>query len=213
MRILPGLLFLFATASFGAELTPLIENGRVGVAIQNLAFPDKLDRDLTSGLTNRILIRVTLADEARAPVMQRAVEIAVRYDLWEEHFVTTTSLDGAAGQPRTMAGLKDVKAMLSRIRLPALFQSGEATRTLVLTADVLLNPIDRERMEMIRKWVAENSIGVGDVEGRTASDNMSVIIFNRIFEQYARGADVAAVWRETLTSRPFRLHEIADERR
>ena len=212
MRILAGLLVLFAAASSGAELTPMIDNGRVGVVIQDLAFPDKLDRDLTSGLTNRILIRVTLTDEARAPAIQRAVEIAVRYDLWEEHFVTTTSLDGAPGQPRTIASLTDLRAMLRNIRLPALFQPGDPARFLVLTADVLLNPIDRERMEMIRKWVAENSIGVGDVEGRTSA-SMSVALFNRIFEQYAKGADVASVWRETLASRPFRLDELTDERR
>jgi hypothetical protein len=214
-RLIASLLLLAATASSAADLMPILENGRLGAEIEDLAFPDKLPKELTSGLTNRILIRITLVENDQAPGVQRAVEVAVRYDLWEEHFITTTTLDGAVAEARTIASLDELRAMLRRMRLPALFQAdnrGSASR-LRLTADVLLNPIDRERMEMIRKWVAENSIGPGDVEGRTASDNMSVVIFNRIFEQYAKGAEVAAVWHETLSSRPFRLNELTNERR
>jgi hypothetical protein len=37
-------------------------------------------------------------------------------------------------------------------------------------------------------------------------------IFNKIFEQYAAGADVASAWHLTLTSQPFTLKELAHVR-
>ena len=37
-------------------------------------------------------------------------------------------------------------------------------------------------------------------------------IFNKIFEQYAQGADVAATWKESLSSKPFRTGDVGDER-
>jgi hypothetical protein len=111
--------------------------------------------------------------------------------------------------------LDEMQAALRNLRLPRLFTTAgmSATQAHTLTAEVLLNPLDRERMEMIRKWVAENSIGPADIGGHDAGGGLSVAIFNRIFEQYAKGADIAAVWRETSTSQPFRLEELSDESR
>jgi hypothetical protein len=53
---------------------------------------------------------------------------------------------------------------------------------------------------MIRKWVAENSTPVNADQGIATSNT----VFNRIFEQYADGSDLAAVWRVELKSPPFR---------
>jgi hypothetical protein len=181
--------------------------------VESTAWPDTLRKDLTSGLTNRILIRVTLAREA-VIIQQRAVEIAVRYDLWDERFVMSVALDGAEAETATIKSLDEVRAALRQLRLPHLFATSgiPTTQSLIIEAEILLNPVDRERMEMIRKWVAENSIAASDIGARNPG-GVSVAIFNRIFEQYAKGADVAAMWRETSTSRPFRLEEIDNESR
>src|SRR5262245_3006800 len=81
------------------------------------------------------------------------------------------------------------------------------TSALVLKAEVLLNPIDRERMEAIRKWVEENTAPTTrGLNGTSPAGNTSPsanAIFNRIFEQYAIGGDFAAVWKESLTSQSF----------
>ncbi|MFC4311127.1 hypothetical protein ACFPN2_18665 [Steroidobacter flavus] len=202
--------FLYAANACAAELTPAVQNGQLGLTIEAPAYPDTLRKDLTSGLTNRILIRVTLARGTEI-VSTRAVEIAVRYDLWDEHFNTTVTLDGVQTEARIVPNMEQMQTFLRRLPLPRLFASNGLGRghALTLTADILLNPVDRERMEMIRKWVAQNNVGPGDAGGRNG--DLAVAIFNKIFEQYSKGAEVAAVWRETSVSRPFRLEELADE--
>jgi len=203
--------FLYAADAFGGQLTPAVQKGQLGLILDAPAYPDTLGKDLTSGLTNRILIRVTLARGTEV-VGTRAVEIAVRYDLWDEHFTTTVTLDGAQTDVKIITGMEQMQAFLRRLSLPRLFAGNglEHAPPLTLTAEVLLNPVDRERMEMIRKWVAQNNVGPGAVGGRNNGD-LAVAIFNKIFEQYSKGADVAAVWRETSVSRPFLLEELADE--
>jgi hypothetical protein len=43
-----------------------------------------------------------------------------------------------------------------------------------------------------------------EVAGRQGITESNAI-FNRIFEQYADGSNVAAAWRAAATSRPFRI--------
>lgn len=206
-------LLLHAAIGWAAQLTPSLESGQLSVLVESTALPDSLRKDLTSGLTNRILIRVTLASGAQI-VQQRAVEIAVRYDLWDERFVTSIALDGTETQARDLQSVDEVQALLRQLRLPRLFATTGMTPTRLhtVTAEILLNPVDRERMEMIRKWVAENSIAPADIGGRNTG-GLSLALFNRIFEQYATGADIAAIWRERITSRPFKLEDLAQESR
>ncbi|MET0535826.1 MAG: hypothetical protein ABW171_16540 [Steroidobacter sp.] len=204
-------LLLHAAAGWASQLTPSMDAGQLSVLVESTTLPEALRKDLTSGLTNRILIRVTLASGAKT-VQQRAVEIAVRYDLWDEHFAVRVALDGAEAEARTLKTLDEMQALLRALRLPRLFATTgmNATQPHNVTAEILLNPIDRERMEMIRKWVAESSIAPADIRGRNTSD-LSLVIFNRIFEQYAKGADIAAIWRETLTSPPFTFDKLPDD--
>jgi hypothetical protein len=208
------LIFLEAASIEAADLTPIVQQSDLGLIIQGAAYPATLSRDLTSGLTNRFLVRVSLANGAEV-LHRRAVEIAVRYDLWDEHFTTVVSMDGVAEDARVMRNLDEVMAFLAQLRFSKLFSTDRLghAQTFTLSADMLLNPIDRERMEMIRKWVAQNSIGPSDPTGRTASADLTVAIFNKIFEQYTTGADVAATWRETSMSAPFKLEELTHESR
>lgn len=211
-RCLATLAFvLYAAGACAAQLTPAVQNGQLGLVLE-ASYPDSLRKDLTSGLTNRILIRVTLS-RGNEIVRRRAVEIAVRHDLWDEHFEITVTLDGAAADARTIQNMEEMQAFLQRLHLRRLFAINGIDRKqpLSLTAEILLNPVDRERMEMIRKWVAQNNIGPSDAGGRNGGGDLAVAIFNKIFEQYAKGADVAAVWRETSVSLPFRLEALADE--
>lgn len=205
-------LVLYAGGACAAQLTPAFDNGQLGLTLESAAYPETLRKDLTSGLTNRILVRVTLA-RGNEVVRRRAVEIAVRYDLWDEHFVTTVMLDGVETEARTLQTMEQVQTFLRRLRLPRLFATNalERQRPFTLTADILLNPVDRERMEMIRKWVAQNNIGPGNLDARNGGSDVAVAIFNKIFEQYAKGAEVAAVWSETSVSQPFRLEELVYE--
>ena len=59
------MLMLSMRRVWAAEVMPVVENQRVGVEIRHLSFPDTLDRDLKSGLSSRLLARITLQAESR----------------------------------------------------------------------------------------------------------------------------------------------------
>jgi hypothetical protein len=214
-----GLLLLFASATCAAaELSPFLSDRQVGVRVTHVNYPENLRKDLTSGLTNTLLIRMSLLADAQV-VRQRTATLTVKYDLWEETFAATLSIEGANVDSTIYGTLADVTAALAQLELPGVFRSAElpAARKLVIRAEMLLNPLDRERMEKIRKWVAENSTYAPP--GRTGVGTLSPVgtgssnsVFNKIFEQYAAGANVAAAWTENGTSKPFQLEELRDER-
>jgi hypothetical protein len=195
-----GLWLMCATAA-AASLAPSDTNGEIGIRVEGLAYPPTLARELESGLTNRLYLRVTVFDGPAALRVSTA-EIAIRYDLWEQTFIVTRTVERAPAETRKLANMNEMNDYLNSLHLPRLFaaRSLPANRDLTLRAELLLNPIGREKLRMIRKWVAENSTPVGADQGISTSNT----VFNRIFEQYADGSDLAAVWRVELTSPPFR---------
>jgi hypothetical protein len=207
-----ALLVLLANAGAdAAEVSVTLNEGKLGARIDAISYPATLPKELTSGLTNRFYARVSLLDAADI-VDQRALEIAIRYDLWDQKFSIVSTMDGATVESRTLTSVADVNALLGALPLPKLFDAAKlpTTRELMLRVEVLLNPIGREKMRMLRKWVAQNSTPeVGGDQGISMSNSL----FNRIFEQYTDGSDIAAVWRVAAESKPFRLDNLANERR
>jgi hypothetical protein len=208
MRRALALLLLFAAADVGAaEVAVTRHENKLGVRLLAVGYPTTLSKDLTSGLTNRLFARVTLMHAAKV-LDQRAVEIALRYDLWDERFSIVSTMNGAVVDSRNLGQLAEVEAMLGALPLPGLFDTLSLSegRDYLLRVELLLNPIDREKMRAIRKWVAQNTTPpVGDDEGLSASNS----VFNRIFEQYA-DSDLAAAWRVTLNT-AFRLESVKHE--
>jgi hypothetical protein len=217
LRLLVSLVLLAlfaATDVLGAQLTPLLQGGELGVDLQGASLPPTIRKDLVSGLTNRIVIRVTLVSPGQ-PAAERLVGFAIKYDLWEETFGVKVDVDALPVSASTGQRLDEVIAMLNDLNLPRLFAVDAATagRSLALTAEILFDPIEKARMEEIRKWVAENNhSGPPDASslsaGLPAPRSTSARLFNRIFEQYAAGASVAATWKQTVTSKPFKLEEL-----
>jgi len=96
---------------------------------------------------------------------------------------------------------------LNDLRLPRLFkiQVPGSANTLTLKVQVLLNPIQRERLERIRQWVKDNSsyVPLEGTERGTSPETGTNALFNRIFEQYVAGEDLAAQWRQEVVSNSF----------
>ncbi len=214
--LLALVLALTSPGVHGAQLSPVLERGELGAVLQGATLPPTLRKDLASGLTNRIVVRVTLL-MAEQPIAQKLVGIAVKYDLWEETFAVKVSVDDMPVAAMTYRSVEDVVAMLTDLTLPRLFAvdpSGAGVgKSVALTAEVLFDPIEKARMEEIRKWVAENdrpnptdatSVGTGLPAPRSTTSRL----FNKIFEQYAAGASVAAAWKQTVSSKPFNLEEL-----
>jgi hypothetical protein len=200
-----------------AELIPFVKDKRLGVIVRDTRLPQSVHKDLASGLTNRILIRVTLL-KGSAPVARRVIDVAIKYDLWEETFnLAVTVADGVVAA-RAYPSMDKVIAALSRLKLPDLFPAGELAEgnEFKLTAELLFDPVDNARLAEIRKWVAENSkdmpvnpTDLGAVIPAPSSDSRT--LFNRIFEQYATGISVSAGWSDTAASRSFRPLDLRDE--
>lgn len=202
--------------ALAAELRPVVNGDRVGVLIKGLALPASLTKDLKSGLTNRILIRVTLLMDARV-VDRKAVEMDVTYDLWDENFRLTVNVDHEVVHTEVIATLGAVMTIVSSPALAEVFVVAAPTQEAkyTLQGEILLNPIEREKMDKLRKWVAENNTNatasgsaLPDPTGLAAplpTASPSDSLFNRLFEQYARGDDIAALWHITLVSSSFSL--------
>jgi hypothetical protein len=205
------LLLLCATGAEAADVSVTFDGAKLGARLGALPLPATLSKELTSGLTNRLHVRVSLLD-ARDVVAERILEVAIRFDLWDETFLVNSSIDGAKHESLTLATLAEVDALLRALPMPRLFDTGSmpVTREMVLRVQVLLNPIDREKMRMIRKWVAQNSMPGLEVE---QGASMSSVLFNRIFEQYEGGSSLAAAWHVELSSAPFRLDRLRHEER
>lgn len=216
LRRLVALILLALLApldGLGAQLTPSLQDGELGVILKGLSLPPTLRQDLVSGLTNRIVIRVTLMGPRPQP--PKLVGIAVKYDLWEETFAVKTTVDEVAVAAASYRNVDEVISMLTNLSLPQLFtvDPGSGGNELALTTEILFDPIEKARMEEIRKWVAENNRpstpdSATLSPGLSAPRSTTARVFNRIFEQYAAGASVAAAWKQTVTSKPFRAADL-----
>jgi hypothetical protein len=199
-------LLLASTLAPAAELTHFIEDGHIGARVQALAFPESLRKDLRSGLTNRLLMRMNLQEGAQWRAAA-TVQIALQYDLWDERFRVELVINGTAIDAPVLRTVDEAVSWLRDLRLPRVFESPATPGALTLKVEALLNPIERERMERIREWVTENSSYVPLESGTksTTSEASSNAMFNRIFEQYASGNDVAAQWRQEMISASFSI--------
>ena len=200
---------MWSTAGAAATLSVNQSGGEIGMRIDALVYPESLPRELESGLTNRLYLRVTVLD-GETTLQVSTVELAIRYDLWDQAFTVTRTVNTAPAETVTLASTSEMNAFLQSLHVPRIFSARmlPPNRPLTLRAEMLLNPIGREKLRMIRKWVAENS--APNINQGISTSNT---VFNRIFEQYADGSDLAAVWRVELVSPPFRLAQQADEGR
>ena len=210
-RAITLLLLLASNSASAAEVSATLIEGKLGARVNTISYPATLPKELNSGLTNRLYARVSLMD-ASETLGQRTIEIAIRYDLWDQVFLVVSTMDGAVVDSRTLPGVAEVNGLLAALPLPKLFDVAPlpATRDLVLRIELLLNPIGREKMRMIRKWVAQNNTPEA---GPSQGISMSNAIFNRILDQYADGSDVAAAWRADVASAPFRIDTLPHEGR
>jgi hypothetical protein len=207
------LLALTAKLAVPAELTPVVRERGIGMHIAGIAWPETFTKDLVSGLTNTLLIHVALFSESKQ-LDQKTAVIAIKYDLWEETFALTVKVNETVILARNDERRPQIEAFLANLELPDLFAASEVpnNRTATLRVEMLLNPIERERLEAIKKWVVENNTSIpADTSGfsdKRVGNSRSNEVFNKIFEQYAQGADVAATWKESLSSKAFKFSEV-----
>ena len=199
--------------ALGAHLTPFVETSRLGANLSDVALPLSVRSDFASGLTNRILIQVSLQQSSQR-ITHAIAAIEIKYDLWDENYRLGIAVNGLEVVSRTLAKADEVIAALSTVRLPGLFNTGGIAdgAPLQINVEILFDPLEKARMDEVRKWVAENSgprsestPALGSQIQATPPVSEGNSLFNRIFEQYAAGATVAAAWKDSATSAEFTL--------
>lgn len=204
-----------------ARLTPWIASTGLGVAITQIALPSTLRSDLSSGLTNRIVLQILLLKDT-ARVRQRTAEITVKYDLWDEIYRMTVTLEGTVVMSQTYTRVDEVMSALSSLRLPGLFAAGDLPDSARMQLDVkiVFDPIEKARLEEQRQWVRENTMPlpaapnvteIGPGARASAPVPQQHSLFDRIFEQYAAGATVAGTWQDSGSSLEFELKGLRRE--
>lgn len=195
-------LLLLGARAQAADIAPVIRDRHIGARARGLDLPNSLRKDLRSGLTNRLMLRITLLEGGQT-LANANVEIALKYDLWDERFRSQLTVNGTPLSAPELRTVEDAWNWLADLNLMPLFDRPAKAGAMTMRAEVLLNPIERERMDQIREWVKENSRYVPLEGAPTAASDSSNSIFNRIFERYAADPNTAAQWREEVKSAPF----------
>lgn len=217
------LLVLRPLHAVAARLTPWLAPNGLSIAITQTALPHTLRADLSSGLTNRIVLQIVLLRET-ARVAQRTAEVSVKYDLWDEIYRMTVTVEGTVVASRTYARVDEVMRALSSVQLPGLFAVDELSDSahLQLAVKIVFDPIDKARLEELRQWVQENTTPatppvppnvaeIGPGAQASAPEPQQHSLFDRIFEQYPSGASVAGTWQDSGSSAEFQLRGLRRE--
>lgn len=169
------LLLALALAALAAHAKP--RTRRVGIHLTKSdvratfsyrdVFGKKIREKLRSGLPTRLLVQVALESKSEAkPITYWARAIEIVYDLWEEDFVIT--VEDNRGRRRTRVKTPDeainVAGVLWRARIASRKGLDPGLYRLRFVAEV--NPVSKEMVENIRRWLSRPS-GGGGAEARS----------------------------------------------
>ncbi|MCC7541033.1 MAG: hypothetical protein IT379_32745 [Deltaproteobacteria bacterium] len=141
-----------------------------GVPSASFAVRDLVDRNarqkLRSGLPQTLVVRVAAYAEGRTdPVGLTLRSCRVRYDLWEETYSVRILAPGV--ERTTSAGsVDDVIRLCLELRAIAIAGTYPRGRRISLLVIAELNPVSRDMLDRIRRWLARpagGTLGEGDV--------------------------------------------------
>lgn len=200
LRILSLIASLFMiTNSQAMTLNLDLSDNRIQVSLTEINYPESLAQELKSGLSTNILIQIELRDN-NIVFQKQDIHLSAKYDLWDENFVVQVTSANANVDSFVLPTLGLVLEQLYTITLPTIILPADLAReSLSISVKLLLNPIDRERIKLLRKFVADNSVP-GAVESAADNSEENQSLFRLIFEQYTNGIDVGAIWQTSATA-------------
>ncbi len=153
-----------------------------------------LQKKLTSGLPTRIVVQVNLEGHNKnKPLSYWVRSVSIVYDLWEEVFVVTVEDD--QGQRRAQVKTSGEAVTLAcRVERSAVAQIGELPGGVYrLRVSVEVNPVSKEMVENIRRWLARPS-GGGEVSHGSFFGSFVGIFVDRRIGQADRSSTFVSQW-------------------
>lgn len=155
--ILFPMLLLTITAQ-SAELNVRIKDTELSLSVSDINYPEHLlEKELKSGLPNDISLLVAINQDGKKVFVTR-LNYQITYDLWDEIYQVRTTSSTIKSATQAAKPHHELVTLITQIRL----SSKDAVRHLQtdakyqVTAQVLVNPVKKERIDKIRNWIAES---------------------------------------------------------
>lgn len=209
--LLLGFSISFQTFAVGMKLwksTP----STLGIQLIDLQLPDSIRKDLKSGLTNKFLFIFRIQSQGSEEIVI-PIELSIKYDLWDETY-SMTIVANSKTKTSFIPKIEDVLSQISNFRWPDLmdFSKWPKNAKMKIQGSIILNPIEKERMEQIKKWVLQNSSisssGSGSNEGGFVSGIRHHKIFDKIFEEKTSGSKFATQWVSNMEATSYSLEDL-----
>ena len=206
--------------SAAATVKPIVQHEHLGIKISGVKYPKSLNEELMSGLTTQLIINIELIQNNTR--YKSLSEINIKYDLWDEVFHYRQSVNGTISRNEKLNHRDEVTLLLSEIAVqPTIkLEQLDPHSTAKIKINLYLNPVERERIEKIRKWVAKNNVPSkgtslnghsGLSNNKNSQRNSASSMFLEIFNQYTRGENIASEWKKELESEHFSIGELGYE--
>jgi hypothetical protein len=136
------------------------KNGRLEARVVDVDLPiEKLDRELSSGLSTTYVARLPLWQNGRS-LGHPTQTIKITYDLWDEVYRLQRTENGVTKTSQYLEKA-DVISILKNYTFQDLVAS-ESVKSFPLTLkfSLVIEPISKEKKVKIRKWLAQNQVHV-----------------------------------------------------
>ena len=140
------------------------------------------------------------------------VQINIKYDLWDEKYQKILFINDHQVDINKKMTKDEILKALRLLRLNNIFLKipNQEDGFFYIEIEVMLNPINKEKMEEVRKWVAETSTTVpSDLMGAIARP-LTSRLFADLFEQVVKGQANATTWRIQEKSTNFQWKDLRE---
>jgi len=149
---------LFASVAQSIEISARIADNKLIVIVDDIKYPNSIiDKELRSGLPNDISLILSINQQEKKIIAIRQ-NYQITYDLWDEIYTVKITKNTVANSTRRLKSHAELMAFINRIELNSkeAFAQLKTGMTYQLRGQVMINPVETERIDKIRAWIASS---------------------------------------------------------
>ncbi len=185
-----------------SSLIPFRSGASLGANLKITELPKELfKKNLKNGFTTTLLYKVSIQNP-KGPLPANQQVFTVYYDLWNEEFYANFPL-APGKKPAVLRTPEEVMARMEEVVFLPLTPLVELDpqAPIQIKAQVYLDPIQKDRLAAVGKWISENSLSIE----RTSSPNS---VFSALVNQYLNEGLASLSWKTEISSKPFRVSDL-----